>query len=105
MTDNRPELQGLISKDSRYAKVMAIARRARQIMREAKSKGVPFHDVSLLKSGSSKPIKLAEEEFLHNMVGFKFRDENTTENYEINAPVVQNAENPESNEDKMDALE
>lgn len=105
MTDTRPEFNGLINKDSRYAKVMAIARRARQIMREAKSKGVPFYDVSLLKSGSNKPIKLAEEEFIHNMIGFKFRDENTTEAAENNIAAGQNTEQNEAAGENMDVLE
>ncbi len=65
----------LITKDSHYASVMAIARRARQLMRESFDKGVSPWEVSLVKVGDHKPIKLALEEYEQGMIGYKFREE------------------------------
>ncbi len=67
------ETQFPLSKDSRYAFVMAVARRARQIMREAQEKGVTPREVSLVKAGAYKPVKLAEEELEQGLVGYTLR--------------------------------
>ena len=66
--------QSLISKDSHYATVMAIARRARQLIKEADNKGINPWEVSFAKIGAHKPIKLAEEEFEQGMLGYKLRE-------------------------------
>lgn len=63
-----------VNKDSRYARVMAVARRARQLMRESHDKGVNPWEVSLVKVGVHKPIKLALEEIIQGAVGFKLKE-------------------------------
>ena len=68
------ELQLNIGKDSYYARVMAIARRARQIIKEANDKGVAPWELALVKTGPHKPIKLAQEEFDQGLIGFTFRE-------------------------------
>ncbi|MBI5787241.1 MAG: DNA-directed RNA polymerase subunit omega [Candidatus Schekmanbacteria bacterium] len=81
------EQSTLIQSDSRYARVMTIARRARQIMRESKDKRLQPADVALGKFGAHKPIKLAEEELKAGFVGFKLRDSLKSYTDSLSKPV------------------
>ncbi len=97
-----------ISKDSRYALVMAVAKRARQLMREAQDKGVNPWEVCLLKTVTYKPIKLAEEELSQGLVGYRLKENIPVKAKEKDSPeaVEKPAEEPptaDSKEESPDA--
>lgn len=69
-----PKKELKIAEDSRYALVMTVARRARQLMKEAAAKGVNPCEVALVNIGNHKPVKLALEEVMQGKVGYKLRE-------------------------------
>ncbi len=100
------ETQFPISKDSHYALVMAVARRARQIMREAQEKGVTPREVSLVKTGAYKPVKLAAEELDQGLIGYTLRLSNSAPAKNPPEAVEEPAEEPpaaDSEEKNQDA--
>jgi len=58
---------------SNYTKVIVAAIRAKAIVREAKAKGLPYAEVSMIKPKHTKPTMIALEELEAGLLSYRVR--------------------------------